>query len=114
MDLVRVAVGDNFFVGYYKSKGVYRFTVNEPDYYVGAFWFDAYEDKEVPGTGIVGTYVGTPIVNCKDCVEYDATYHRCKLLSEDPDPFTCGHDVKMEPDEFCSYGERKMSKETSL
>ena len=54
--------------------------------------------------GLVGTYVGTPIVFCKDCAEYDSTYHRCKLLSEVPDAFSCGHNVNMEPNDFCSYG----------
>jgi len=36
-----------FFVDYDKGRGMYRLTVNEPDYFVNEYWFDAYEDKEV-------------------------------------------------------------------
>jgi len=101
MDLIRVAENEDFAADYYKSMGMYKVTVVVPELnYEADFWFDAYEEKEV-----------REVINCKDCVEYDGTYHRCKLLSEDPDPFTCGHDVKMEPDDFCSFGELKMDGE---
>ena len=74
MELIRVCTSDNFFVDYDKSRGMYRFTVNKPDYYVAEFWFDAYEEKELLKTGIVGTYVGTPIIinnECEGCIHYD-------------------------------------------
>lgn len=37
-----------------------------------------------------------PVVRCRDCNEYQQSFHWCKL-----------HDGEMQPNDFCSYGERR-------
>lgn len=45
------------------------------------------------------------VVFCKDCEHYDGRI--CNFFSEWPDQYSTGHTVYMEPDDFCSYGERR-------
>lgn len=45
------------------------------------------------------------VVRCEDCEHYDCRI--CKLHSEEPDQYSTGHTAYMEPDDFCSYGERR-------
>ena len=59
MSLIRVAQGGDFIVDYDKNRGMYRVSVNDSDYYINEFWFDAYEEKEVLGT------------NCFQCLKKD-------------------------------------------
>ena len=61
MSLIRVAQGNDFIVDYDKDRGMYRVSVFEDNHYQDECWFDAYEEKEVLKTGIVGTYESTPI-----------------------------------------------------
>lgn len=48
------------------------------------------------------------VVRCKNCQHYDG--HICNFFSEWPDQYSTGHTVYMEPDDFCSYGERREDK----
>lgn len=50
------------------------------------------------------------VVRCKDCEHYDKEYHKCKLHSEEPDQYYTGFIFCMQEDDFCSYGERIVSK----
>lgn len=47
------------------------------------------------------------VVRCNDCKHYDYEYQLCTLHSIDPNAFSGGCDVDMQPDDFCSYGERR-------
>lgn len=52
-------------------------------------------------------------VCCKDCRYYSGNgYQKCRLHSTEPDQYGSGADVCMEPDDFCSYGERRADHET--
>lgn len=46
--------------------------------------------EEVPSADVVG------VVRCKDCNDYQPNFHWCKL-----------HDSRMEPTDYCSYGETR-------
>ena len=50
------------------------------------------------------------VVRCRDCKYYDKKYHQCKLHSEEPDQYSTGFIFNMQEDDFCSYGERIVSK----
>lgn len=48
------------------------------------------------------------VVRCKDCEHWSGNgYKKCRLLSTEPDQYGPGADICMEPDDFCSCGERK-------
>ena len=52
--------------------------------------------KEEPAVDAV------PVVRCRDCNEYQQNFHWCKL-----------HDEEMQPNDFCSYGERREENEVN-
>lgn len=45
-----------------------------------------------------------PVIRCENCEYYDG--HICEFFSKWPDQYNTGHTVYMEPDDFCSYGEK--------
>lgn len=45
---------------------------------------------------VLPTIDAVPVVRCRDCNEYQQNFHWCKL-----------HDEEMQPNDFCSYGERR-------
>lgn len=47
-----------------------------------------------------------PVGRCKDCAHYDE-YRHCKQHSAEPDQYSPGHYVEMQPDDYCSYFEPK-------
>lgn len=57
--------------------------------------------KSIPTADVV------EVVRCKDCQYYDKKYHICLTHSEEPDQYSKGCYVRMNEDDFCSYGERK-------
>ena len=50
MNLIRIAEGNDFVVDYDKDRGMYRVSVFEDCHFKDEFWFDAYEEKELPKT----------------------------------------------------------------
>ena len=46
------------------------------------------------------------VVRCKDCKSYNHDYRYCQYLSSDPRSYNTDS-VDMDPEDFCSYGERK-------
>ena len=48
------------------------------------------------------------VVRCRDCKHWDNPI--CEVHSEWPDQYNTGHSDCTEPDDFCSYGERKEKK----
>ena len=46
------------------------------------------------------------VVRCKNCKHY-GQYGVCNLHSEYADQYSSGCEVKMDDDDFCSYGQRK-------
>lgn len=74
------------------------------------------EDKQISLIGAVADAVvmisecqpvdAVEVVRCKDCKYYDNPI--CGVHSEYPcDQYNTGYTVHTEPDDFCSYGERK-------
>lgn len=51
------------------------------------------------------TVPAVEVIHCRDCKHYDNPI--CEVHSEWPDQYNTGHTAYMEPDDFCSYGERK-------
>lgn len=46
-------------------------------------------------------------VRCGECKYYFSDIRKCDLHSEMPDEYSSGFSFKMEPTDFCSYGERE-------
>lgn len=46
------------------------------------------------------------VVRCRDCKYWD-NHSICEVHSEWPDQYNTGHSDYTEPDDFCSYGERR-------
>lgn len=67
-----------------------------------------YEVKAVSVTAIedAPTVDAVPVVRCKEC-RYYGKYGVCNFHSDDADAYHTGHDVHMDYDDFCSYGERR-------
>ena len=62
---------------------------------VSTSWANAYSEcaeviRDLPAVDAV------TVVRCRDCNEYQQNFHWCKL-----------HDEEMQPNDFCSYGERR-------
>ena len=47
------------------------------------------------------------VVRCKDCTYYDAKRHRCDHPNLNYDVECYDQWIDTEPDDFCSYGERR-------
>lgn len=47
------------------------------------------------------------VVRCKDCMYYDAKIHRCDHPNLNYDVECYDQWIDTEPDDFCSYGERR-------
>lgn len=54
------------------------------------------------------------VVLCENCEHFNAEYHYCELLSEEPDAYSPGHTVNMYEDDYCSYGELKFNLKENL
>ena len=48
MSLIRICESDDFNVNYDRERGMYRVSVFEDGHYKDEYWFDAYEEKELP------------------------------------------------------------------
>ena len=51
------------------------------------------------------------VVRCKDCMYYDAKRHRCDHPNLNYDVECYDQWIDTEPDDFCSYGERREDNE---
>lgn len=52
MNLIRISESDDFIVDYDKDRGMYRVSVFEDYHFQDEYWFDAYEEKELPAQTI--------------------------------------------------------------
>lgn len=52
------------------------------------------------------------VVRCKDCMYYDAKRHRCDHPNLNYDVECYDQWIDTEPDDFCSYGERRSDNAT--
>ena len=66
-----------------------------------AFWKAGKIIKKLP------TVDAVEVVRCKDCMYYDAKIHRCDHPNLNYDVECYDQWIDTEPDDFCSYGERR-------
>ena len=57
--------------------------------------------EKVPAADVV------EVVRCKDCKYWDCGV--CELHSEEPDQYSTGLEIEMFADDYCSYGERRVT-----
>ena len=55
----------------------------------------------------IPTVDAVEVVRCRDCRWYNPELRICNLHSESKGEPNVGYVVGMEPDDFCSYGERR-------
>ena len=67
MDLIKISESDNCVVRYDRCKGMYIVSVFEDGHCKYEIYFDAYEEKELLNTGVVGAYKGITIGTCENC-----------------------------------------------
>ena len=95
MNLIRIAISDNFEVHYDTDRGMYRVSIFEDCHFQDEIWFDAYEEKELPNTGVIGTYEGRPIC-CETCGHTVESIHTDGQLNC---PMWCAAGIN--PNGFC-------------
>ena len=95
MNLIRIAISDNFEVHYDIDRGMYRVSIFEDCHFQDEIWFDAYEEKEIQNTGIMGAYHGT-LICCKTCGHTVESIHTEDRLNC---PMWCA--VGIDPNGFC-------------
>lgn len=75
------------------------------DYYRGSFSGDAYE-RAAKAIAELPAVDSVEVVRCKDCKHYKP--QRKSAHWHGRTPYCCrGTTVKVSPDDFCSYGERR-------